>query len=213
MCKKKHQRQIAMGWLRREPEPKYFPEGYTVVNYDGDPRQRAEFFRLWNDRYGTDAEVEQAFNSAFVNYRDCQPLRDVFFVKYGDEYVGTITAIHHPKGNQGYVHMVAIRDDYRGRHLSGALNYIAMRKIYDDGSSVAMLTTNEWRQNAIRSYIKAGFLPLMNGVGRAEKRQMVQRWRKVYRDLGLGEMQMLDKKYRLMSKEELKKLAGDDIDE
>ena len=205
MCfKPKKQRQIAMGWLRKEPTPAYFPDGYTVEKYNGDPNQKKEFFRLWNGRYGTEKEVNDAFYNCFEHYKDCVPKSDVHFVKDGDEYIGTITAIHHPRGNTGYVHMVAIREDYRGKHLSRALNYIAMKKIYDDGSERAFLTTNEWRQNAIRSYIKAGFYPMQNGVWKAEKKQMIERWKKVYKDLDLGELVMLDKHYKFIPKEQLK---------
>ena len=204
MCfKPKHQRQIAMGWVRQEPVPAYFPEGYTVEVYNGDPRQKKEFYRLWNGKYGSEKEVNDMFYREFENYHDCKPTKDVHFVKFGDEYVGTITAIHHPFGNLGYVHMVAIREDFRGKHLSRPLNYIAMKKIYEDGSKRAFLTTNDWRQNAIRSYIKAGFLPLQNGVGKEEKQQMISRWKKIYEELDLGEFKMLDKHYKLIPKEKL----------
>ncbi len=204
MCfKPKHQRQIAMGWVRQEPVPAYFPEGYTVEVYNGDPRQKEEFFRLWNGRYGSEKEVNDMFYREFENYHDCKPKKDVHFVKFGDEYVGTITAIHHPFGNLGYVHMVAIREDFRGKHLSRPLNYIAMKKIYEDGSKRAYLTTNDWRQNAIRSYIKAGFLPLQNGTSGAEKKEMIARWKKIYEELDLGELQMLDRRYKLIPKEKL----------
>ena len=204
MCKrKKSQRQIAMGWVREEPEPAFFPEGYTVEKYNGDPNQRKEFYRLWHGKYGAEKEVNDMFYREFENYHDCKPEKDVHFVKFGDEYIGTITAIHHPFGNLGYVHMVAIREDFRGKHLSRPLNYIAMKKIYEDGSKRAYLTTNEWRKNAIRSYIKAGFYPLQNGVGKAEQKEMIERWKKVYEELGLGELKMLDKHYKFIPREKL----------
>lgn len=204
MCrKKKTQRQIAMGWLRQTPEPAYFPEGYTVKNYDGSYEEKAQYYRIWNGKSGTEKEVLDAFKNCFENYHGCVPEKDVFFVLYGNEYVGTITAIHFKRKNMGYVHFVALREDFRGKGLSRALNYIAMKRIYDDGSKCAYLTTNEWRKNAIRSYINAGFLPLQNGKGRAETKEMIERWRKVYEDLELGELQMLDAKFRPMKKEEL----------
>ena len=192
-----------MGWIRKEPEPAFFPEGYTVEKYCGEQQQKREFYRLWRGEYGSEKEVNDMFYREFENYHDCKPTSDVHFVKYGDEYIGTITAIHHPFGNLGYVHMVAIREDYRGKHLSRPLNYIAMKKIYEDGSKHAFLTTNGWRKNAIRSYIKAGFLPLQNGVGKTEKQEMIDRWKEVYKDLELGELQMLDKHYRPIPKEKL----------
>ena len=204
MCKKKkHQKQIAMGWLRQVPEPAYFPEGYTVKNYDGSFEEKRQYYRIWHGKEGTEKEINETFYNCFEHYHGCVPKKDVFFVLYGDEYIGTITAIHFKRNNTGYVHFVALREDFRGKGLSRALNYVAMKKIYDDGSDYAWLTTNEWRKNAIRSYIKAGFLPLQNGVGRVEKREMIERWRGVYYELELGELKMLDKKFRPIKKEDL----------
>ena len=205
MCRRtKHKKQIAMGWLRQEPEPAYFPEGYTVKNYDGSYEEKRQFYRIWNSKEGSEKEVNEAFYNCFEHYHGCVPKKDVFFILYGNEYVGTITAIHFKRKNMGYVHFVALRDDFRGKGLSKALNYVAMKRIFDDGSDCAYLTTNEWRQNAIRSYIKAGFLPLQNGKGRAEKKEMIERWTKVYQDLDLGELKMLDAKFRPIKQEALK---------
>ena len=205
LCVEKKQRQLAMGWIRKEPTPAYFPEGYSVVTYNGDPRQKKEFYRLWRGEYGTQKEVDDLFRSSFEHYKDCVPEKDVHFVLYGDEYIGTITAIHHPKGNWGYVHMVAIREDFRGKHLSRPLNYIAMKKIWDDGCDHAFLTTDDWRKNAIRSYIKAGFYPFQNGQGKKEQKEMVERWRVLYDELELGKLEMVDKKYNFIPEEELNK--------
>ena len=45
---------------------------------------------------------------------------------------------------------------------------------------------------------------MQNGVWKAEKKQMIERWKKVYKDLDLGELVMLDKHYKFIPKEQLK---------
>ncbi len=192
----RHQRQIRMCWLRKEPVPAYFPEGYTVENYNKSEEHRRAFYRLWEGKDGTKEQVDASMRSAFETYRDCIPEKDIFFVRYGGELIGTITAIYHPKENAGYVHMVALREDFRGKHLARPLNYIAMKKIYEDGGSYAYLTTNDWRENAIRGYIHAGFVPQMNAILPREKKKIIDRWRKIYEKLDLGELVILSRKKR-----------------
>ncbi len=202
MARQKHVRQIRMCWLRGTERPqKYdFPEGYTVEHYNGDYDQKVQFYRLWCGKYGTDQEVRDMFGGAFEKYRDCVPEKDVFFVRYNGEIVASITAIYHKREKCGYVHMVCIREDFRGKHLSRPLNSLAMQRIWDDGGSYAFLTTNDWRENAIRSYIKAGFLPQMNAYMPKERQSIWQRWEAIYEKLELGEIQMLSMRRKPLSK-------------
>ena len=196
MRKQKKPKHIEMGWLRAEPKPELFSDEYIVLNYDGSQIQQEAFYRIWMGRQGTKEEVFNAFSWYFGNVKDCNLKKDLFFVKHGNEYIATVTAIYHQKNNAGHVHCFAIRDDYRGKRLSYPLMYIAMKKIYDNGADFAYLSTDDWRKPAIKVYINCGFLPMMNEFWPHKKRKMKARWKNIYNELNLDSFKMLNKKYK-----------------
>ncbi len=163
------------------------PEGYSVVNYS-DEREKREYYYIHYLIEDSREKMESFFDTTLLHYPDCVPERDTFFLKCGEEYVGTVTAIVHPVTNSGYVHMVCIREDYRGKGLAGLLNGIALQKLLKRDIEYILLTTDDWRLPAIKSYLKAGFLPVISERYFFYKRAMLRRWKKIYRKFGLTEL-------------------------
>lgn len=177
--------QLKMYWLPGTPindEP--LPEGYTVSNYKDEKDKLAWVECCKNGLIGDDADTG-AFDDAILGREDVNPYEDVFFIDYGGEHIGTVTAYVDKEMNAGDMHMVAIRTDFRGRGLAKYLNYICLNHLKDSGADYVYLTTDEWRKGAVKSYLKGGFLPVEYDEG------MEDRWSAVLEDYGIDSVQML----------------------
>ena len=176
-------KQLEMRRISQAPLSCEIPEGYSVINYSA-LKEKKEYFFIHYSKDGSLGEEDEFFDKTLTTYPDCVPSRDTFFLKHGDEYVGTVTAVFHPKTNSGYLHMVCIRADHRGKGLAALLNAIAVNKLLENGPDYIMLTTDDWRVPAIKSYLKAGFLPVMNETWLHNKLRMFLRWKKIYKKIG-----------------------------
>lgn len=182
--------QLKMYLLPGDPLPvQNVPEGYSLSNY-----RSAADVRPWIEccKRGliADDAGEEVFDSRIRNYPDVCMETDVFFLDYLGDHVGTATAIYHPDGRWGELHMVGIREDFRGKGLGRPLNAAALNKLLAQDVRYIMLTTDEWRKPAIRSYLSAGFLPVEYDVG------MRERWLGVMESLGIARLNMLDEQAR-----------------
>ena len=183
-------KQLEMRRVGGKKLPFSLPDGYTFVTYSR-PEEKREYYFMHYKKYASDAETNAFFDTTLTNYRDCDPFRDTFFLKQGEEYVGTVTAVVHPSDNSGYVHMVCIREDYRGKGLAAAINALAVNTLLNKKVDYILLTTDDYRIPAIKSYLKAGFLPVMNERFAFYKWKMFRRWKKIYRHLGRSEFRYL----------------------
>lgn len=59
------------------------------------------------------------------------------------------------------IHMVACKEEFRGRGFGTLLNTLALKVLKDEGMETAYLTTDDWRVPAIKSYLRAGFRPVI----------------------------------------------------
>ena len=196
--KKKKVDHLIMGWRRVKVKEYHFPDDFEVVNYDKSQEQRDAFYYLWNGVQGSQEEVNNIFLNKFENCPDCHPEKDTFFVKHNGQYIGSITAIYHPKTNCGHIHYVVLKEDYRGQKLSRPLMYLAMNKIYNDGSDFAFLSTDDWRVPAIKLYLSCGFLPRITEILPHKKKKKILRWEKFFSEQNLGNPTFLNRKYKQM---------------
>ncbi len=111
--------------------------------------------------------------------------RDVFFLDYQGEHVGTVTAFLIKETGVGDMHMVGIKTEFRGRGLAKYLNLVTQKKLAAEGAKYVMLTTDECRKGAVKSYLNGGFLPVEYDEG------MEERWRAVLREYGIPQIDML----------------------
>ena len=161
------------------------PEGYTLSHYRGEQDKLPWVECCKNGLVGDDAD-ESTFDDRITTHDFINMEKDVFFIDYNNEHVGTVTAVHHTDDNSGEVHMVGIRTDYRGKGLAKYLNNAAVIKLLGDGVEYIELTTDEWRVGAVKSYLNAGFLPVKYDIG------MVTRWEYMLTLLGIDECDMLN---------------------
>lgn len=84
---------------------------------------------------------------------------DCMFVVVDGVPAATVTVIGTDGGDDGYVHMVACRPEYRGLGIGTLMNRVVTKELKDRNIQKAHLTTDDWRIPAIRSYLRCGFVP------------------------------------------------------
>lgn len=150
--------QLKMTWYNHgEPAREVrLPEGITIKTLPEVPDAVSQWLNICQYGLIPPNETKACFDAYLTNYRDFDP-DYCYFVMDGDKAVGTITVIHHKEENEGYIHMVAMLPEYRGRGLGTAMTAVAMNKVKELGLPLARLTTDDWRYSAIHTYLRAGF--------------------------------------------------------
>jgi mycothiol synthase len=76
---------------------------------------------------------------------------------------GTATAWSKPgyEGDWGYIHMVGVAPEHRGRGLGKLVTLATLRWFRSHGFRRAFLHTDDWRLPAIAVYLKLGFHPVL----------------------------------------------------
>ena len=177
--------QLKMYWFPDAPIDEVpLPEGYSVSRYKTEADKLAWVECCKNGLVGDDAD-ERAFDDRIANDENIDLYEDVFFLDYGGEHIGTVTAFVNREHNYGDMHMVGIRTDFRGRGLAKYLNFITQKHLKDKGVRFVLLTTDEWRKGAVKSYLKGGFLPVEYALG------MEDRWQAVLEEYGIDSVPMV----------------------
>ena len=177
--------QLKMYWFPDRPineEP--LPAGYSVSRYKTEADKLAWVECCKNGLVGDDATAE-AFDNSITSNRHINLTEDVFFLDYNGEHIGTVTAFVNSEHNFGDMHMVGIRTDFRGRGLAKYLNFITQKHLKDRGLRFVLLTTDEWRKGAVKSYLNGGFLPVEYALG------MEDRWQAVLEEYGIDSVPMV----------------------
>lgn len=152
--------QLKMLWKNDKIAPKkpMFPEGVTLENFS----QRKTALDDWLDiiQYGlTDGRLgKEAYDSCMIAKENYDEKLCFFLVKDGAA-AATITVICDHNTKEGYIHMVACKPEYRGCGLGTLLNDIALFTLKNEGMETAYLTTDDFRIPAIKSYLRADFVP------------------------------------------------------
>ena len=161
------------------------PEGYAYQNYSGSEEEIQDWLTIC--RHGLIAEDAQkeCFTSAIEAYPDLDPQRDLFFV-LDDEgrRVATTAAVLH-KNQEGYIHMVAALPACRGLGIGHAMLYHALAALSRRGSEYVTLTTDDHRLAAIKTYLDAGFAPVLYPDSESD---MKERWDRVIDNLGYAKV-------------------------
>ncbi|MBR3955578.1 MAG: GNAT family N-acetyltransferase [Clostridia bacterium] len=159
------------------------PEGYTISAYETEADKMAWVECCKKGLVADDAD-ESVFDGCIKDHDDTVLERDCLFLNHNGERVGTLTATFHPETQTGDFHMVGIRADYRGKGLGKYLNAYAAKKMDDAGAKWSVLTTDEWRVAAVKSYISAGFRPVFYD------ENMPERWEIMLDVLNIDELEM-----------------------
>jgi len=86
---------------------------------------------------------------------------NLFFIFDKETPVATVGVVEKGTDNKktGWYHMVAVKNSARGKGLGEILGKIALLKIKELGYESAMLSTDDYRIPAIKTYLKLGFKP------------------------------------------------------
>ena len=102
-----------------------------------------------------------------------------FIVECGGVPAATLAVICDYEKKEGYIHMVACKEQFRGRGIGTYLMAAAVRTLISAGMETAYLTTDDFRLPAIKSYLCAGFYPAI------PNEEHEKRWNDVYDKLGI----------------------------
>ena len=143
------------------------PEGYRLRTYR--PGDKDAWLAIWAG--DTWSEVTgKTFDSAFGADLPGMEQRCLFLVAPGGRDVGTITVwdeTDYQGMRWGRIHWVALAPDQRGKGLSRCLMTAAMHLMGELGYQRAILDTQVPRLNAIRTYLRFGFVPDLTASGAA----------------------------------------------
>ncbi len=145
--------------------PRDLPTGYRFADFAGTEAEIEDWLAIC--RHGLlpaptpDGDAERAhYLNAIQNYPDLVPARDLFFVVAPDgTRVATSAAVLH--GNEGYIHMVAADPSCRGLGIGHAMLARALADLSARGATHVTLTTDDFRLPAIKTYLDAGFRPVL----------------------------------------------------
>lgn len=171
--------QLIMRWKNDgKPDVGFsLPENCTVTTFSRLENAMDHWLDLM--QYGlTEGKRDEAFYreamTARPNYREDR----CFFVLEQDTPVATVAVLCDNEKKEGYVHMVACRTEARGKGYGTLLNRIVCRELKNAGMETAYLTTDDWRIPAIRSYLRAGFVPDLS------TEDFEVRWRSIFQKIG-----------------------------
>ena len=136
------------------------PDGFSFKLFDGSEKEIEEWVRLC--RYGlVDDATRDTFFQTVADFTNIVAERDCFFVV--DEkgnYIATSTAVATPEG-VGLVHMVASDPFARGKGIGHAMLANTLSMLEERGMKITELRTDDFRLAAVKTYLDAGFLPVM----------------------------------------------------
>lgn len=155
------------------------PHGYIYEFYSGQQAQIGDWLTLCSDTLIPTKE-EKWFTDTILQYPDLCPEKDLFFVveQSTGRRVATTAAVCH--GQEGYIHMVAASPEVRGRGIGHAMLRYALCMIEVRGCTYTLLTTDDFRLAAIKTYLDAGFVPVIEQDPESDVRA---RWERVLAEL------------------------------
>ncbi|MDD6276900.1 MAG: GNAT family N-acetyltransferase [Clostridia bacterium] len=159
------------------------PDGYSIVSFK-DESDIMPWIECCKKGLADDDADKSVFDWRITDHKDTLAARDVFFLDFLGEHIGTVTVIYHPDMKNCEIHMLSIRSDFRGKGLSKYIVNFAISKALEYNPSFIVLITQEWRKAAVRSYLQHGFFPVNFGVG------MQERWEKVLEENNIDSVDM-----------------------
>ena len=140
--------QLKMRWVNdHKPAPELnIPDGCGIKRFtELDAWLDIVQYGLSDGRKGADF-----YGSLMLDWPDYSEDKNFFIVSDG-EPAATLTVVCHPENRKGYIHMVACKEEFRGRGFGTLLNTLALKVLKDEGMETAYLTTDDWRIPAIKT--------------------------------------------------------------
>ena len=172
-------KQLKMRRSGTSVQPRALPDGFVYEFYNGSAEQISDWLRICHGALIPDMS-EQWFTSTILEYPDLCPERDLLFVVEQEtgRRVATTAAVCH--GTEGYIHMVAALQDVRGKGIGHAMLRYALEILENRGCTYTVLTTDDFRLAAIKTYLDADFMPVIE---QDPESDVCQRWKDVLSQL------------------------------
>ncbi len=166
------------------------PEGFSVVKFKGGEDIDA-WVRICSQGLIDPATAYERFRCELIDIDGPDPYRDTYFIEKDGEKIATYTVVPDMwSTGMGYIHMVAVSENYRGHKLGSFIADDSLSKLIDMGKEKIFLLTGDSRIPALATYIKAGFLPV-NYID-DEGKDMIDRWQMVVNTLKTESLMLLD---------------------
>ena len=151
-----------------------FPDGYYMRSYtQGDGIGWCKC--CIDGSLGVEEISENVFEEKMLKDKSVNPENIFFLISPIGDIAGTVTYQYTNDKDTGCIHMVAIEKNYQGKGLAAPLMLYAVQKIIDDGKKEIILTTDDWRIPAIKTYCRTGFVPVI----KPGDSDMENRWQEV----------------------------------
>lgn len=157
-------KQLVLNWNRNSDKlfEIFLPDGFSFRCSSGS-MQDIDFW-LEIVQYGLTEGKQNAefYKSAMESHPDYLA-EHVYFVEKDGIPCATISVFCNNNTKHGYVHMVAAMPSVRGKGIGIALAEFAINCLIQADMKDAHLSTDDFRIPAIKSYLKAGFKPCLEG--------------------------------------------------
>lgn len=172
------------------------PDGFTVTKFSSD-KDIKDWVEICSQGLIDPDTAYERFENELIKLDGPDPYRDTYFIEKDGERVATYTVVPDMwSTGMGYIHMVAVKENFRGLKLGSFIADDSLRRLIDIGKERIFLLTGDARLPALATYIKAGFLPV-NYID-DEGKDMVDRWQRVVNNLGLTSLTLLDDSGKIM---------------
>ena len=132
------------------------PEG--IILHTHIPGHEADWETLIERSFGS----HFGFDSSLTSRKGYKP-EHVFYLSRGKKELATTSAIEKDEfPGEGWLHMVGVDPDARGMGLSLSIVAAALRSFRERGFNSVMLSTDDFRIPAIKTYLRLGFNPVMS---------------------------------------------------
>lgn len=172
------------------------PDGFTVTKFNSDEDIK-DWVEICSQGLIDPDTAYERFENELIKLDGPDPYRDTYFIEKDGERVATYTVVPDMwSTGMGYIHMVAVKEGYRGKGLGSFIADDSLRRLIEMGKERIFLLTGDARLPALATYIKAGFLPV-NYID-DEGKDMVERWQRVVDNLKLESLTLLDDSGKIM---------------
>lgn len=153
------------------------PPGYEMRAYQ--PGDEAAWSYIMSKTIGGDSDPERCRKDIVQRPQFSSDI--LFFVIHNGVPVGSACAWRKsPEEREiGYVHMVGVLEEHRGKGLGYILTLQTLHWFRDHGFKCAVLHTDDFRIPAIKIYLKLGFVPVFTDDDH------LSRWKAVKEKIGI----------------------------
>jgi mycothiol synthase len=141
-------------------------EGYQLRHFrEGDEAGLALVFAA----SGVGPTTAEDFRTSMVGASCFRPERTIL-IECGGEIVATASAwLNDSFPGVGYLHNVGVKPGHQGKKLGALVTLATLRAHQKEGFSAQVLETDDWREPAVRLYLKLGYTPLLVDASHEER--------------------------------------------